>query len=67
MGKVPHRVAGKDAFAVLDDIGRGTGEVADWFRQASESSLNRWVKEWDDWARVELDNEFFEHRIRNGK
>lgn len=58
-GRVPHRVSGKDAFVILDDIGHGSGEIAEWFRRASEAELDRWVREWNAWAKAELDNELF--------
>ena len=66
-GRVPQRVSGKDAFVVLDEIGRGgQGEVSEWFLQASEASLDRWVREWDAWARVELDCDNFKYRAGGG-
>lgn len=51
--RFPHRVSGKDAIVILDDISRCDGEIEEWLRCASEAELDKWVREWDAWARVE--------------
>lgn len=69
LGRVPHRVMGRDAFAFLDDLARQAAntELHAWYSSATEASLDKWVKEWDAWARVEHDSEVLEAKLRKIK
>lgn len=66
-GRVPHRVGGRDARVVLDEIAVEGSDVYTWYMRAGAALIQKWVTEWDAWAKVEIDHEQYTGRIQGPK